>query len=86
MKEVVPGITWLLGEGYDSNVYIIESDQDKLMIDSGAGKLIDQRFQSSSQSVEQLQNVIELRYCSASNTEAEISQLLSTWRSSQSPS
>jgi len=59
MKEVVPGITWLLGQGYDSNVYIIESDQDKLMIDSGAGKLIDQRFQSSSQSVEQLQKVIE---------------------------
>jgi glyoxylase-like metal-dependent hydrolase (beta-lactamase superfamily II) len=59
MKEVAPGITWLLGQGIDSNVYIIESDQDKLMIDSGAGKLINQRFQTSSQSVEQLARVIE---------------------------
>jgi len=59
MKEVIPGITWLLGQGYDSNVYIVESNQDKLMIDSGAGKLINQRFQASSQSVEQLQGVIE---------------------------
>ena len=59
MKEVIPGITWLLGQGFDSNVYIIESEQDSLMIDSGAGKLINQRFHGSSQSVELLQKVIE---------------------------
>ena len=50
MKEVTPGITWLLGQGFDSNVYIIESNQEILMIDSGAGKLINQQFQGSSQS------------------------------------
>jgi hydroxyacylglutathione hydrolase len=61
MKEVTPGITWLLGQGYDSNVYIIESNHEILMIDSGAGKLINQQFQGSSQSIELLQKVIEKR-------------------------
>ena len=59
MKEIIAGITWLLGQGFDSNVYIIESNQEILMVDSGAGKLINQRFQASSQSVELLQEVIE---------------------------
>ncbi|MHA1512762.1 MAG: MBL fold metallo-hydrolase [Candidatus Hodarchaeales archaeon] len=67
MKEVIPGITWLLGQGFDSNVYIIESNQEILMIDSGAGKLINQRFQTSSQSTELLKKVIEskgiLNFC-----------------------
>lgn len=59
MKEVTPGITWLLGQGFDSNVYIIESNQEILMIDSGAGKLINQRFHAISQSVELLRKVVE---------------------------
>ena len=59
MKEVIPGITWLLGQGFDSNVYIIESNREALMIDSGAGKLINQQVHTISQSVELLQKVIE---------------------------
>jgi len=59
MKEVTPGITWLLGQGFDSNVYIIESNKELLMIDSGAGKLINQRFHSNTQSLELLQKAIE---------------------------
>ena len=37
MREVIRGITWLLGTGYDCNVYIIESDGNSLLIDSGLG-------------------------------------------------
>ncbi|MCK4848261.1 MAG: MBL fold metallo-hydrolase, partial [Candidatus Heimdallarchaeota archaeon] len=59
MKEVIPGITWLLGQGFDSNVYIIESNKETLMIDSGAGKLINQQVHTISQSVELLQKIIE---------------------------
>ena len=62
MKEVFPGITWLLGQGFDSNVYIIESEDDKLMIDSGAGNLINQRFQGNSQSVKLLQRAVEKKH------------------------
>jgi len=59
MKEIISGITWLLGQGFDSNVYIIESNQEILMIDSGAGKLLNQRFQTNTQSSELLKKVVE---------------------------
>ena len=37
MKELLTGITWLLGQGLDCNVFIIESKGESLMIDSGLG-------------------------------------------------
>ena len=37
MKELLHGITWLLGQGLDCNVFIIESQGESLMIDSGLG-------------------------------------------------
>ena len=59
MKEVFPGIFWLLGQGFDSNVYIIESKNEKLLIDSGAGISINQRFHNSSRSVDLLKEQIK---------------------------
>jgi hydroxyacylglutathione hydrolase len=37
LKELLRGITWLLGQGLDCNVFIIESKGESLMIDSGLG-------------------------------------------------
>ncbi|MFW9905461.1 MAG: MBL fold metallo-hydrolase [Candidatus Thorarchaeota archaeon] len=54
MKELLRGITWLLGQGLDCNVFIIESKGESLMIDSGLGL----GFGSQKNSTEVLKNAI----------------------------
>ena len=58
MKQLVTGITWLLGQGFDCNVFIIESKNEVLMIDSGAGNLISNRQNTSSRTLIALQQAI----------------------------
>ncbi|MFX0122525.1 MAG: MBL fold metallo-hydrolase [Candidatus Hodarchaeota archaeon] len=54
MKELLSGVTWLLGQGLDCNVFIIESQGDSLMIDSGLGL----SFGGQKRSVEILEDII----------------------------
>jgi hydroxyacylglutathione hydrolase len=58
MKQLVTGITWLLGQSFDCNVFIIESKNEILMIDSGAGNLISNRQNTTSRSLITLQQAI----------------------------
>ena len=55
MKEVFSGITWLLGQGLECNVFIIESKGESLMVDSGLGL----SFGGQKQSAEILEEVIK---------------------------
>ena len=59
MKQLITGIYWLLGQGFDCNVFVIESDNEILMIDSGAGNLLAQRVKTNSESLTTLKQVIE---------------------------
>ena len=58
MKQLITGITWLLGQSFDCNVFIIESKNEVLMIDSGAGNLISNRQNTTSRSLITLQQAI----------------------------
>ena len=37
MKEIIPNFYWLLGQGFDSNVYLITTSEENILIDSGLG-------------------------------------------------
>ncbi|MFW9853881.1 MAG: MBL fold metallo-hydrolase [Candidatus Thorarchaeota archaeon] len=37
MRQIFPGIYWLLGDGLNCNAFIIESQSEKLLIDTGLG-------------------------------------------------
>ena len=58
MKEIIKGITWLLGQGLDCNVFIIESKDEKLMIDSGLGGGVISAFGTNVNSSKILNKVI----------------------------
>jgi hydroxyacylglutathione hydrolase len=59
MRQISPGITWMLGQGFDSNVYVIESENQSLLIDSGLGDRIKHGFGASSNSLDILRTVIK---------------------------
>ncbi len=61
MKQLITGITWLLGQGFDCNVFVIESGDEVLMIDSGAGNLMSQRLNANSQSINSLKQAINAK-------------------------
>ncbi|MFW9780378.1 MAG: MBL fold metallo-hydrolase [Candidatus Heimdallarchaeota archaeon] len=37
MRQIFPGIYWLLGDGLNCNAFIVESQSEKLLIDTGLG-------------------------------------------------
>ncbi|MHA2239308.1 MAG: MBL fold metallo-hydrolase [Candidatus Hodarchaeales archaeon] len=59
MKQITKDISWLLGQGFDSNVFIIESDTESLMIDTGTGKMLSQNLNLSSSSFDQFKQAIQ---------------------------
>jgi hydroxyacylglutathione hydrolase len=61
MKEIMTGITWLLGQGLDCNVFIIESNEESLLIDSGLGGGMTQSFGLQKDSLKELKNLINLK-------------------------
>jgi len=61
MKEIIRGISWLLGTGYDCNVFIIESEGSSILIDSGLGDKIIHGIGSDIKSVPLLRKVIQER-------------------------
>ena len=58
MKQILKGITWLLGQGLDCNVFIIESKGKSLMIDSGLGGRMTISFGGHNKSTTILENAI----------------------------
>ncbi|MHA1226604.1 MAG: MBL fold metallo-hydrolase [Candidatus Hodarchaeales archaeon] len=58
MKQLSKGIFWSLGQGFDSNVYVIKSGDQSLLIDSGLGNRISNSFGSGSNSLEILKEMI----------------------------
>lgn len=58
MQQILDGIYWLLGQGMDSNVFIIESNGEALLIDSGLGDRMSQMFGGQTHSVIQLEKAI----------------------------
>lgn len=61
MKQLMTSIYWLLGQGFDCNVFIIEAKQESMMIDTGAGNALNQRFSASSPNIETLKQAIETK-------------------------
>ena len=59
MKEIAHGITWLLGQGMDCNAFIIESEGDSLLIDSGLGGRVSHVFGAQPDSIKELENAIK---------------------------
>lgn len=59
MKQLTKDISWLLGQGFDSNVFIIESDNESIMIDTGAGNKISQGINLGSQGFDQFKQAIQ---------------------------
>lgn len=58
MKQILKGITWLLGQGFDCNVFIIESKGKSLMVDSGLGGRMPISFGGHNRSTNILENAI----------------------------
>ncbi|MHA2244824.1 MAG: MBL fold metallo-hydrolase [Candidatus Hodarchaeales archaeon] len=58
MKQIIQGITWLLGQGLDCNVFIIESEGESLVIDSGLGGRMTPGFGGHKESINTLENAI----------------------------
>lgn len=61
MKEIIRGVLWLLGTGYDCNAYIIESEGSNILIDSGMGDKIIHGFGIEVKSLPLLKKVIQER-------------------------
>ncbi|PWI49420.1 hypothetical protein CEE45_01100 [Candidatus Heimdallarchaeota archaeon B3_Heim] len=61
MKQLMTSIYWLLGQGFDCNVFIIEAKQESMMIDTGAGNALNQRFGASSPNIETLKQAIKTK-------------------------
>ncbi|MFX0013498.1 MAG: MBL fold metallo-hydrolase [Promethearchaeota archaeon] len=59
MEQLAHGITWLLGQGLDCNVFIIESEDESLLIDSGLGGRINYGFGVHPDSLRVLKKAIE---------------------------
>lgn len=58
MREIAQGITWMLGQGLNCNVFIIESEGDSLMIDSGLGGRMNFGFGDQKGSIKILEDAI----------------------------
>ncbi|MHA2225770.1 MAG: MBL fold metallo-hydrolase [Candidatus Hodarchaeales archaeon] len=58
MKQISRGITWLLGQGMDCNVFIIESEKDSLLVDSGLGRTINYNFGAQTDSLKTLEKIL----------------------------
>ncbi|MFX1286247.1 MAG: MBL fold metallo-hydrolase [Promethearchaeota archaeon] len=61
MKQIAPGITWMLGQGLDCNVFIVESKGESLMIDSGLGDRMNFSFGAHKGSIKILEEAITRR-------------------------
>ncbi|MFX0170968.1 MAG: MBL fold metallo-hydrolase [Candidatus Hodarchaeota archaeon] len=61
MKQLYHGISLMLGQGLDCNVFIIESNDESLLIDSGLGDSFSQGFGVQPNSLIQLERVIKER-------------------------
>ncbi|MFX0209776.1 MAG: MBL fold metallo-hydrolase [Candidatus Hodarchaeota archaeon] len=61
MRQIAHGITWMLGQGLDCNVFIIESKGESLMIDSGLGGRMNFGFGDQKGSIEILEEAIVRR-------------------------
>ncbi len=59
MRQILQGVTWLLGEELDCNVFIIESNDESLLIDSGLGDRMAQRYGIYTKNFQQLENTIK---------------------------
>ncbi|MHA1969752.1 MAG: MBL fold metallo-hydrolase, partial [Candidatus Hodarchaeales archaeon] len=59
MKELIRGITWFLGQGLDCNAFIIESEGQSILIDSGLGGGMTQTFGVQKNSVGDLEQIIK---------------------------
>ncbi|NHJ02100.1 MAG: MBL fold metallo-hydrolase [Candidatus Heimdallarchaeota archaeon] len=58
MKQIVEGIYWFLGQGMDSNVYLIESDGERLLIDSGLCSIVNFGYGANTSSLDELERII----------------------------
>jgi glyoxylase-like metal-dependent hydrolase (beta-lactamase superfamily II) len=61
VQQILDGIYWLLGQGMDSNVFIIESNGETLLIDSGLGERMSQMFGGQAQSMIQLEKAMKVK-------------------------
>ncbi|MHA2137488.1 MAG: MBL fold metallo-hydrolase [Candidatus Hodarchaeales archaeon] len=61
MKQILTDVYWLLGQGFDCNVFIIDSRQESIMIDTGAGSTLNQGFSTASSNIETLKRAIDTR-------------------------
>lgn len=59
MRQVLPGIYWLLGEGLNCNVFLIESKGEKLLIDSGLGNRMSYGMGSQASNSPSLREIIQ---------------------------
>jgi glyoxylase-like metal-dependent hydrolase (beta-lactamase superfamily II) len=61
MKQLYHGISLILGQGLDCNVFIIESNDESLLIDSGLGDSFSQGYGVQPNSLIQLERAIKER-------------------------
>lgn len=61
MKEIISGINWLLGQGLDCNVFLLESEGKSLLVDSGLGGGMTQPFGMQKNSVIELEKIIKVK-------------------------
>ena len=61
MKNITPDISWFLGQGYDSNAFVIESEGSSLLIDSGLGDKMPTGFGSNTRSLSQIQDAVKTK-------------------------
>ncbi len=59
MKEILTDIYWLLGQGFNCNVFIIDSNKETIMIDTGVGNTLGQAFNTDSSNLEALRRAIK---------------------------
>ena len=59
MKELIKGITWILGKGMDSNAYVIESEGEALLIDSGLCGIVNFGYGASNTGLVELEGIIK---------------------------
>lgn len=61
MKEIISGINWLLGQGLDCNVFLLESEGKSLLVDSGLGGGMTQPFGMQKNSAIELEKLIKVK-------------------------
>ncbi|MHA2095409.1 MAG: MBL fold metallo-hydrolase [Candidatus Hodarchaeales archaeon] len=61
MKQILTNIYWLLGQGFDCNVFIIASGKETIMIDTGAGNTLTHSLGQGSSNIQTLKQAIDTR-------------------------